>query len=277
MKKHIKLSFLVAVFSLVLTMVGAQIQISREVLYKLPPEVSYGLLGMRVSAGQVVFMNNLGKILRYNLETSEAFKGKIRGRRIVDFDLILGQPVFIDEEGKLGGQIKPEWPERSYSSCVIEAGDQGLLLTGGSKMIFLGHNATSTVEVEGINFALPLRDGFVWALGLKKLTGPWTLALFDCYGNLMKSIYDFSPAFDPAGIELGPLGEEDEALISAYENNARKLMLIGSNGHMIWKIDAPDKFCRRDVAFDGQGNLLILEKIDNQVVLSRWKFAAPQG
>lgn len=272
-----RLTILVLAFSMILSVASAQIDISREVLFKLPPDVAYGLLGMRVSADQVVFINSFGNQVRLNLGTGESFKGKIRGQRIIDFDLMLGQPVFINEEGRLGGYVKPGWPNKSYNACRLDVCDQGLILTGGEKMIFLGENATDTVETAGINFVLPFKDGFLWSIGLKKVNGPWVISLFDCYGNLMKEIYRFSPSFDPTGIELGPIGEEGEALISLNENNQRKLILIGQNGHMVWKIDAPAKFCSHDLAFDGQGNLLVLEKAGQNVVLSRWKFNAPQG
>lgn len=272
-----KLFALVVAFTIVFSSAWAQIDISREVLFKLPPELTYGLLGMRVSADQVVFVNNFGKMVRYNLETKESFSGKIRGQRIIDFDLILGQPVFLNEEGTLGGQIKPNWPVRAYDACRIDSSDQGLILTGGKKMIFLAENATDTAEAVGLNFALPVKDGFLWSIGLKKLTGPWVVSLFDCYGNLMKEVFNFAPSFDPSGIELGPIGEEGEALLSVLEDNQRKLILLGQNGHMIWKINGPEKFCCRDLAFDGQGNLLVLEKNGQSVVLTRWTFTVPQG
>ncbi|MGM0598495.1 MAG: hypothetical protein ACQETH_01645 [Candidatus Rifleibacteriota bacterium] len=268
--------FLIA-FSLMVVVAGAQINIEREVLYELPSGFSYDLIGMRTSAGQVLMMNHYGQMIRYDLKNGEAFNGKIRGQRILDFDLVMGQPVYINQQGRLGGLVKPQWPDQAFDACKIEACEQGLLLTGAGKMLFLAQNATDTFATEGLNFALPIGRGYLWSVGLKKQTGPWSISLFDCYGNLIKEIYEFSRSFDPAGISLGPIGPEGEALISSYEDNSRKLTLVGQNGHMIWKIDGPEKFCMRDLAFDKRGNLLVLEKNGKKVVLSRWKFEAPQG
>ena len=264
-------------FCLVSSLAFGQINIEREVLVKLSPELTYGLLGMRYSAGKVVMMNNLGRMLSYNLETGEAFNGRIKGERLIDFDLILGQPVYLTEEGKLKGQVMENWPDKQFAACRVEACDQGVLLLGGDKLHFLANNATRSVDVESISFALPVADGFVWSLGKAKKMGSWSISLIDCYGNLMKEVYRFASEFDPCGIELGPVGEEGEALISCYENNYRKLATIGQNGHMFWKINGPEKICPRDLAFDGEGNLLVIEKFENGAVLSRWKFALPQG
>lgn len=255
----------------------AQIPIEREILFKIPAEISYNLLGMRANAGKVFLMNSLGRTVLLNLETRESFSGRLRGVRPIDFDLVLGQPIYLTEEGTLGGQIDSAWPRQAHSACRIEVCDQGILLTGGEKMIFLAQNATNTVEVPGLNFAVPLEQGFVWSLGTAAKGGPWMVSLFDCFGNLMKEIYRFSPGFSPIGIEAGPKGFEGELLLSAYENNQRKLILIGQNGYMLWKIDGPEKQCPRDIAFDDEGNLLVIEKSDGGLVISRWKFAAPQG
>ncbi|GAB4270182.1 MAG: hypothetical protein Kow0029_06800 [Candidatus Rifleibacteriota bacterium] len=255
----------------------SQINIEKETLLKLPPELGYGLIGMRVCSGNIFIANTLGKVVRFNMDTGESFKDRIRGHRILDFDLILGQPVYLTLEGTLAGHRQKNWPEGPYDACYLEVSDQGLIMRGSDKMFFLADNATAAIKIDGFNFALPVKNAFLWSMGIKKAGGPWYISLFDCYGNLMKEVYKFSPAFDPTGIELGPIGEEGEVLISAYENNSRKLVLIGQNGHMIWKLDAPDKFCRRDVAFDGKGNLLVLEKQGGEIVLNRWKFSMPKG
>jgi hypothetical protein len=277
MKKTFKQLLLLICLVMIAESAMAQINIDREVLFKLPPELSYSLLGMRVATEKVVMMNNLGRMVSFDLNTGESFSGRIKKQRIIDFDLILGQPIYLNEEGLLGGQMQPEWPRTQFSACRIENGKNGLYLCGGEKMIFLGNNATQSVEVGGLNFVLPVSEGFLWSIGLPARASTWVVSLFDSYGNLMKEIYRFSPEFDPVGLEIGPLGEEDEVLVSCYENNQRKIALIGKNGHMLWKINGPEKFCDRDLAFDGEGNLLVLEKTTDGVVLSRWKFAAPQG
>ncbi|MEW6709348.1 MAG: hypothetical protein AB1403_05930 [Candidatus Riflebacteria bacterium] len=255
----------------------AQINIDREILLKLPPELSYGLLGMRVNLDKVVIMNNLGRMVSIDLSTRECFNNRIKGERVLDFDLVLGQPLILNEEGKLSGQVDQNWPKNGWNGCRIEHCDQGLVITGGEKMVFLAANATEAVEISNVHFALPFTEGFIWSVSLSQKLGPWVINLYDCFGNRMKEIYRFSPEFDPSGLELGPLGVEGEALLSSYENNKRKIALIGQNGHMIWKIDGPEKVCQRDLGFDSTGNLLVLEKSGNDIVLSRWKFATPQG
>lgn len=277
MKKSLKKLLLLFCLLLIADVGSAQIDIEREILFKLPAELTYGLLGMRVATDKVVMMNNLGRMVSYDLNTGESFSGRIKRQRVIDFDLVLGQPLYLNEEGVLGGQIQPEWPKIQYLACRVEAGKNGLYLSGGEKMFFLGNNATQTVEVSGLNFVLPVSEGFLWSVGLPKRNSAWVVSLFDSYGNLMKEIYRFSPEFDPVGLEIGPLGEEDEVLVSSYEDNQRKVALIGKNGHMLWKVNGPEKFCNRDLAFDPEGNLLVLEKTSDGAVLSRWKFAAPQG
>jgi hypothetical protein len=272
--KLITLTFLML---FLLNMVSAQIEISREILFELPAEVSSGLLGMRVSAGKVVFLNNLGKMIQFNLETNEAVSGKIRGQRLIDFDLILGQPVFLSDEGKLGGQVSGAWPKNGLAASRLEAADEGVILTGGGRMHFLPQNATEPFRVKNFHFALPVNNGFLWSMRKDKSSGPWKVALYDSYGNLMKEVYEFSADFAPTGIEIGPTGPEDEMLLSAYEDNQRKIILLGHNGYMMWKIDGPEKFCNRDLAFDDKGSLLVLEQNRDKVILSRWKFAVPQG
>jgi hypothetical protein len=93
----------------------------------------------------------------------------------------------------------------------------------------------------------------------------------------MSEAYTFSPEFVPSGIEVGPAGSEGELLVSSVEGTARKLAFIGNNGRMFWKLDGPEKVSPRDVAFDNQDNLLVLERNGRELWLNRWKVTQPEG
>ncbi len=273
-----KLNFLLvfAVMALAASIVSAQTEITREPLLKVADELMTGLLGMRCADGKVFIANNSGKFVRFDLETGEAFSGKTGSEKIIDFDVVLGQMVFIDEEGRLGGHLLPSWPTRTWDACRIEACDEGLLLSGGDKAYFLAKTATQASEIENIDFALPVPNGFFWTMQLKP-SGIWGADLYDCLGNLMSEAYSFSSEFVPAGIEVGPAGSEGELLVSTIEDNTRKLAFIGNNGRMFWKLDGPEKVSQRDVAFDSQDNLLVLERNGRELWLNRWKVTQPEG
>ncbi|HOI91052.1 MAG TPA: hypothetical protein PLK28_11130 [Candidatus Rifleibacterium sp.] len=250
--------------------------ITREPLFRVADELLPGILGMRSAEGKVFVANSSGRFVRFDLETGESFSSKTGGEKIVDFDIVLGQMIFLDENGRLGGHILPGWPDRSWDACRVEACDEGVLLAGGDKAFFLGKNATQAVEIDQVDFAMPIPNGFFWSMQIRP-EGNWGADLYDCLGNLMSKIYNFSPEFVPAGIELGPPGSEGELLVSSVEEDARKLAFIGNNGRMFWKIDGPEKISPRDVAFDNQGNLLVLEMKGRELWLNRWKMVQPEG
>ncbi len=276
MIKTFKTFMVFAAFILTAGMVSAQAEVTREPLLKVADELATGLLGMRCSDGKVFIVNNSGKYVRFDLETGEAFSGKTGSEKILDFDVVLGQMVFIDEEGRLGGHLLPSWPARTWDACRIEACDEGLLLSGGDKAYFLAKTATQAAEIENIDFALPVPNGFFWTMQLKS-SGVWGADLYDCLGNMMSEVYKFSPEFVPAGIEVGPAGSEGELLVSTLEDNVRKLAFIGNNGRMFWKLDGPEKVSQRDLAFDSQDNLLVLERNGRELWLNRWKVTQPEG
>ena len=276
MIKTFKTLMVFAALILTAGMVSAQAEINREPLLKVSDDLLTGLLGMRCADGKVFIANNSGKYVRFDLETGEAFSGKTGSEKILDFDVVLGQMVFIDEEGRLGGHLLPSWPARTWDACRIEACDEGLLLSGGDKTYFLAKTATQAAEIENIDFALPVPNGFFWTMQLKP-SGLWGADLYDCLGNMMSEVYKFSPEFVPAGIEVGPAGSEGELLVSTLEDNVRKLAFIGNNGRMFWKLDGPEKVSQRDVAFDSQDNLLVLERNGRELWLNRWKVTQPEG
>ena len=276
MMRNFRFLVLLTVLLLSSAMAGAQSEITREPLFKISEDLVAGLIGMRSAEGKVFVANSSGKFVRFDLETGEAVTGKTGAEKILDFDVVLGQLVYLTEEGRLGGHILPSWPSQTWDACRIEACDEGLILAGGEKAFFLNKAATSAVEIDNIDFALPIPNGFFWTMQLKA-GGIWGADLYDCLGNLMSEVYKFSPEFTPTGIELGPVGEEGELLVSANEDSVRKLAFIGNNGRMFWKLDAPEKISQRDVAFDNHGSLLVLEKSGNDLWLNRWKVVQPEG
>ena len=81
--------------------------ITREPLIRVSDELIPGILGMRSAEGRVFIANNSGRFVRFDLETGESFTGRTGGEKMVDFDIVLGQILFLDENGRLGGHILP--------------------------------------------------------------------------------------------------------------------------------------------------------------------------
>lgn len=256
---------------------SAQVEIAREKIFQLPDELANELIGMRVSGSRVFMANAAGRLVRYDLETKESFRGQQTSGKILDFDLVLEQMIVLDATGSVAGRKRQSWPKRTYDATSLEVCSEGLILSGGDQTFYLAKNATQAHAIGALPFAVPIDNGFVWAMHIRPKTGLWGVDLYDVYGNLMKEIYNFSAEFVPAGLEVGPIGPEGELLVSAYENNQRKFSLIASNGHMFWKINAPDRICKRDTGFDAQGNLLVFEKEGDKIWLNRWKLATPEG
>ncbi|MBU1107467.1 MAG: hypothetical protein KKB51_12425 [Candidatus Riflebacteria bacterium] len=269
--------YLMAFLLVVPQFVVAQTLVERQPLFKVPLPANSDVLGMRVSDNKVFVVNSAGRFVRYDLETGESLNGKATVDRIIDFDVVLGQLVFLDGNGKIGGRVRPSWPDQSYSACKIDVSTEGLLLSGGDQAVFLEKNATEAYYLPGLSMILPIQNGFVWAVQMRAKTGNWGADLYDSLGNVMHEVYTFSNVFEPAGLEVGPTGPEGELLVSANENNVRKLSLIAHNGYMFWKMDGPPKLFPRDVAFDNQGNMLVLELKDKDIWLIRWKLTHPQG
>lgn len=255
----------------------AQTQVERVPLFKVPLSADSGIIGMRVSGNKVFVVNAGGRFVRYDLDTGEALNGRAPAEKIIDFDVVLGQLIFLDGNGKVGGRVRKSWPSQSYVACKIDISNEGLLLSGGDQAVYLEANATEPIYLPGLTMVLPVNNGFVWAMQMRSKDGSWNADLYDSFGNLMHEVYQFSAAFDPSGLELGPTGLEGELLVSAIENNVRKLSLIGNNGYMFWKMDGPPKAFPRDVAFDNLGNMLVLELQNKDVWLTRWVLSHPEG
>lgn len=269
--------FLVFVFVLFINYNAfAQAMIVREPVFRVPEEVATRLIGMRGSSGKVFVVSANGRYVRYDPESKETFKGRLPVHNLIDFDIILGQIVFLDIQGRLGGRLRKNWPDRTYEATAIEVCNEGLMLSGGDAALFLEKNATEPVKLENVHFALPVSNGFVYGFSIGK-NKRWSVDLLDNYGNYMKQLFEFPPNYQPLGVNLGPSGPEGELLIAAHEKNERKLCSIGHNGHMFWKINIPEQKWQRDLAFDNSGNLLVLDKKGKEIWVYRWKMAIPEG
>lgn len=258
-------------------LVEAQTQVEATNLFKVPLSVDSGILGMRVSGNKVFVANRFGHFVRYDIETREALNGKITADNIIDFDVVLGQLIFLDGSGKIGGCVRQSWPDQSYAACRIDVCTEGVVLSGGDKAIFLEKNASEAFYINDLVMMLPIDNGYAWAVQIRGKNSRWHADLYDSFGNLMHEVYEFSDIFEPSGLELGPIGQEGELLISAIENNVRKLSLIANNGYMFWKMDGPPKLFPRDIAFDSLGNMLVLEVKGKDLWLTSWVTTHPEG
>ncbi len=279
MKQRIKTILFLLLFLISLTSSVTALEIKSESITKIPDDISANIIGMRVYKELAYIMNANGKYIIINLTDGDISSFKIdSANKILDFDVVLGKIIYLDDQGMLGGHAFPKWSKGPYKDvCQIEACDQGLILSGGNNSYFLSKNATTSIELPEINFALPVNNGFIWSMSLDK-EKHWQANLYDCFGNLMGNVYKFSEYFEPTNIEIGPNGIEGEMLISATEGAVRTLALIGNNGRMFWKINGPQKVCARDVGFDQMDDLIVLDRnTDGDIVISRWKFTIPEG
>lgn len=269
--------FLMICLLIIPCLAEAQTQVEAEALFNVSLPIDSGILGMRVSGNKVFVANRFGRFVRYDLETHEALNGKVAADSIIDFDVVLGQLIFLDSSGKIGGRVRRSWPDQSYAACRIDVCSEGVILSGGDRAIFLEKNASEAFYINDLVLMLPVDNGYAWAVQIRGNNGRWNADLYDSFGNLMHEVYEFSDIFEPAGLELGPLGQEGELLVSALENNVRKLSLIANNGYMFWKMDGPPKLFPRDIAFDSLGNMLVLEVKGKDLWLTRWKLTHPEG
>lgn len=275
MNKAIKILFLLSVAFMTVSGAFAD-DITKEIITKVPDEISANLIGMRVYNNIAYIMSNNGQYITVDLATGDTNSYKLEKNDLLDFDVANEKLVYLDSEGKINGSAVAKWSNNSYDACFISACDQGLILTGGSNGYFLPNIGTESVVLPETRFCLPIENGFMWSMACND--GIWEACLYDCFGNLMKKVYRFSQLFKPSNLEIGPHGIEGELLVSAIENNKRTLSLIGNNGRMFWKINGPDKVCNRDVAFDKMDNLVALERNSSgEVILNRYTFIIPEG
>lgn len=269
--------FLMICLFVVTGFVEAQTQVETEALFKMPLSIDSGILGMRVSGSKVFVANRSGRFVRYDIDTREALNGKVAADSIIDFDVVLGQMIFLDGNGKIGGHVRRSWPDQSYAACRIDACTEGVILSGGDRAIFLEKNASEAFYINDLVMMLPVDNGYAWSVQIRGKNNRWSADLYDSFGNLMHEVYEFSDVFEPSGLELGPVGQEGELLVSTIEGNVRKLSLIANNGYMFWKMDGPPKVSPRDIAFDNLGNMLVFEVKGKDLWLTRWKLTHPEG
>ncbi len=254
------------------------IQIKKDVVAVIPEEITSNLVGLRVHKNLAFVMASNGKYVTINLSNGSLANSKLKTTsKVVDYDVVVGKIIYLDDQGMICGHSFPKWNKGPYEACRIEACDQGAILSGGNNAFFLAKNATAAVELPEIHFPLPIDNGFIWNLTLNK-EKLWEVNLHDCFGNVMGKIYKFSNYFEPSNLEIGTNGVDGDLLVSATEENQRTLALIGNNGRMFWKINGPEKVCSRDTAFGTLGELLVLEKnLEGKIILSRWTFRTPEG
>lgn len=267
----------VAIFILCSSLILSAQEITKEVIAKIPKDIASSLVGLRVHKKTAFVLSNNGKYACIDLEKGSLTNHSLKTLGIIDFDVVAGKILYLDSFGMLAGHLFPRWHKGPYQACRIESFGQGVILSGGKDAFFLAKNATSAATLVDMNFLLPVNNGFLWSMvyGSDKL---WEANLYDCFGNQMGKVYKFSQYFTPSNLEVGPQGIEGELLVSATEGNVRTLALIGNNGRMFWKINAHEKICPRDVAFDHNDNLLFLEKnAKGEVVLTKWSFIIPEG
>jgi len=253
---------------------GIKIDVCRIVGFK---EVQPGsLIGLRTQGkiAFVFFRNGSGNSI--NLEDGEVKPLPSFEKPIIDFALNDGKPVGLTEEGLLIGVAESSWPQMSFQACRVDICAGEALLTGGTRAVFLGRNATQAVFIDNLVFGSPFRDGFIWALRRNPIGHIWQAELLDMFGNKMKRIYRFSRDFDPSGLKLGPIGPEGELAVSFWNGRKRELAVIGQNGRMLLRIAIPSPICERDFAWDHEGKLLILEREGNKIILKRWKIDLPE-
>lgn len=235
------------------------------------------VLGIR-SAGEKVFLvQKDGNMFSLGLADGAISQEQPLGAKLVDFALNGGLPVGLTVDGKLIGSVEPSWPQIQFQACRLDISDQEALLSGGEDSYFLAKNATSPVKIANVAFGLPFKDGFLWTIRRHSSSFSWQVELADMFGNRMKRIYRFGRDFDPNGLRAGPLGPENEILLSYFSGGKRELVMIGQNGRMMWRISVPSPVCARDIAWDNHGKLLFLIRENNELALYRWEFALPEG
>ena len=276
MVNKIKISAFILLFACFSSLLSAM-EIKKEVVAAIPEELVSKLIGLRVYKNQAFVMASNGKYITVDLSNGKITSNRAKSTKVIDYDVVAGEIVCLDEQGKIIDYPLGKLDEKAYDFCRIETCDQGVVLSGGNNSYFLPQKGKASSELKGIILSLPIYNGFLWVMSLNK-ERCWELNLHDCFGNFMDKVYKFNNSFEPSNLEIGPAGIDGDLLVSAKENKVRKIALIGRNGRMFWKINGPAKICSRDLAFGPLGELLVLEKIsEGKIVLSRWIFTTPKG
>lgn len=257
----------------------AALKIKKQTVATLPDVNPAGLIGIRTVAKTGILVFRDGRELRLDLVSGKSTPGKelpASGKALLDFALIGDSVVALTSDGAMIGARPESWPASSFPACKLEIANGEAFLSGGSRSFYLAPQATGAVAIPGNFLSMPIKDGFLWSMTRPGLRA-WETSLIDGFGNQMKKIFRFSSEFDPSGISFGPNGPEGELLISYFVGSSREVALIAQNGRMLWKLPVPTPVCRRDLAWDEGGALLILERDGNGVALNRISFEVPQG
>ncbi|RCK81768.1 MAG: hypothetical protein OZSIB_0902 [Candidatus Ozemobacter sibiricus] len=256
--------------------------IDKQLVANIPAVAPASLIGVQVAGSQAWVAAANGTILAFDLGSGAPVSppaiasGLEPG--VLDFGVRQGAPVFLTSAGTLAGQLDRSWPVGPFEACALEVAEDGaLLLLGGSSALYFQPGATFPTKIPDLYPAIPLADGFLWAITRHPTFRTWQAELLDDLGNRMKRVCRFSNQFQPEGLRLGPPGPEGELLVSTFGEGGRWLSLVAPNGRMLWRLPAPDPICRRDLAWGPDGRLLVLELVDGQVCLRRWVFGNPEG
>lgn len=270
--------FILLLFLINFTSSLSAMEIQKEYIAKMPQEISSNLLGMRIIKNLAYVMGINGNYITINLNNKEIKKYKLKTIKVIDFAVKEGTIIYINENGKLCGQVYPQWSKNLFlNNCRIEANEQGTIISYDNKVFFLANNATTSFKLSNLSYALPINNELIWGLSINK-DKLLEANIYNFDGKIINNIYKFNKNTELSYTEIGPCCVEGELLISTIENKSRTLALIGNDGRIFWKINGPMKVCNRDIAFDEMDNLFVLEKKDNnEVILYRWELSLPEG
>jgi hypothetical protein len=236
-----------------------------------------GLIGLRVSGNEAFLANQQGHLWKIDLLSGKLRKEHGLDREILDFAFNQGRILALDTTGRMLGATSPTWPAGPFPGYALECGTGDVFLAGAEDSLFLLKDATEPARVRGVPLGMPMADGLLWAVRRTSAAESWSAELVDMFGNRMKRVFRFNRGFQPSGLILGPPGPENELPVSYWNGPRRELVLIGQNARMLWKIRLDAPVCRRNLAWDAQGRILILEKGDKGLILNRLSFLIPEG
>jgi hypothetical protein len=254
--------------------------VEKELLATLALEQQDEPLGMVVRDGTAWIVLRSGRGWKVPLDVSgDPVPATLADCPVRDFVLAVAGPVWLDEDGNLGGSVPPSWP-RCLPGSRLEADPSGGVFSVAAEGAWhLTPVATQPRFLKDLFLFSPAQHQLFWALAWDGSAKVWALDIRNDLGQFLKRAYTFSTGFRPAGCRFGPRGPEGEVLLSSWRGTVRDLMLIGQNGRMFWKIQGPPPCCARDLAWDHQGRLLVLEREagERTLRLNRWCFGLPQG
>jgi len=257
----------------------AALKMARRTLARLPEMNPTTLLGIRTNGKAGLVVSRDGQSVSIDLVTGKTSPGTplcTAGKTLLDFAYLGDTPLGLTTTGTLVGSVPANWPTLPVPACKLDISGGEALLSGGSNAYYLAPKATEAVLLPGNFLAMPIRDGFLWSMKRPGLRA-WEVSLMDGFGNQMKRVFKFSSDFDPTGVSFGPNSPDGELLISFFTGTSREVALVGQNGRMLWRLPLHAPVCMHDLAWDHEGNLLILERDETGFVLNKLSFAVPEG